>query len=112
MTELPEWPKDYPDRATAEAYAKANPKLYPPVDGQRIKLSREWLFQHECPNCLEPMAVVDAIHISGDDFKCSACGAKLLYTVPLIQVAPVHWEWRIAPHQIAPDVLSTEKGEP
>jgi predicted RNA-binding Zn-ribbon protein involved in translation (DUF1610 family) len=111
MAALPEWPKDddFPDRATAEAYANANPKLHLSVDGQRIHLSKQWLFPHACPNCLVAMAVVDAIHEKGDNFKCSACGVRLLFTVPLVQVGPVYWEWRLAPGQIA---SQPEKGNP
>lgn len=103
MTELPEWPKEgFPDRAAAEAYAKAPEpaRLHTSLDKQRIKLAREWLFPHPCPNCLEPMAIVDALHVEGDNFVCSRCEAKLLFTVPLVQVGPVYWEWRLAPGQI------------
>jgi hypothetical protein len=111
---FPEWPKDdYPDRATAEAWANAPQpsRLFASVDQQRIKLAQQWLFPHKCPNCLQPMAVVDAIHVKGDDFVCGVCEAKLIFVVPLVQVGPVHWEWRIAPGQINRVSQDPEKGE-
>jgi hypothetical protein len=55
------------------------------------------------------MAVVDAIHVKGDDFVCGVCEAKLIFVVPLVQVGPVHWEWRIAPGQINVDSQDPEK---
>lgn len=101
MPDLPDWPKsDYPDRPTAEAWARQNPKLRTSLQGQYIKLAREFLYPHRCPNCEQPMAVVDAIYVEHDDFVCSFCEAKLIFTVPIVQIGPVHWEWRLAPHQI------------
>lgn len=101
--DFPEWPKDdYPDRATAEAWANApSPsRLFDPVDQQRIMLAREWLIPIRCPNCLSPMAVVDAIHVEGDDFVCGFCEAKLQFIVPAVATGPAYWTWSLAPFQI------------
>lgn len=112
MTTLPAWPKEgYPSRATAEAWARESKALYRGrLESQYIHLSQQFLYPHHCPNCLTPMAVVDATHIEGDDFICSQCEAKLRYVVPLVQVGPVSWEWALAPHQISkPDSQEAEK---
>jgi len=109
MSKLPPWPhNDYPDRATAEAYANApSPsRLYASLDRQRIMLAREWLVPVGCPNCEQPMAVVDAVHVKGDDFICGVCEAKLLFTVPLFGGGPTYWHWTLAPGQINTDRLN------
>lgn len=103
MSNLPEWPDDdYPSREVAEAYANApSPsRLYASIDRQRISLAKEWLVPIRCPNCLSPMAVVDAIHVDGDDFVCSVCEAKLRFVVPVVAAGPAYWMWDLAPFQI------------
>lgn len=110
---LPAWPKDdYPNRTTAEAYAGATPsRIYASVDRQRIMLAREWLVPVPCPNCEQPMAVVDAIHVQGDDFVCSVCEAKLRFTVPLFAIGSAYWHWVLAPGQINVDRLNSQDPE-
>jgi hypothetical protein len=117
MSELPAWPKDgYPDRATAVAYAQASmtpaaSRLYISLDKQRMILARAFLYPHACPNCEAAMAVVDARHVSGDDFVCTNCEAKLVFTVPIVATGPTYWIWQLAPHQIpTPDSQESEKG--
>ena len=115
MSTLPPWPNDdYPDRATAEAYANAvSPsKLYAAVDQQRIMLSKEWLLPLPCPNCEQPMPVVDALHVEGDNFVCGVCEAKIIFTVPIVATGPSYWHWRIAPGQINVDRLNGDSQDP
>lgn len=93
-------------REEAEHYAAlpTDARLIYGLDRQRQYLARHWLVPQPCPNCLKPLALVDAIHVddpeTNDRFDCVHCGAKLRHIVPLVAIAGVIWTWDLEPNQI------------
>lgn len=88
-------------REEAEAYLEGshNERLLGPILKQRQYLAQMWMAPLPCPNCLERLPLVDAIHVDREVFECTNCHAKVKHIVPLFG-SGVGWEWALEPHQI------------
>lgn len=99
---------DWMTREEAQTYADETVTRVAGVSGALLKqkryLAKNYLTPVPCPNCLAPLALVDAVHVedpdTNDRFDCPHCGAKLLHTVPLVHLAGPIWSWSLLPHQI------------
>lgn len=101
-TTAPEKRNGFYTREQAEAYLDGshNERLIGGILKQRQHLAKLWLHPNPCPNCGEPLPLVDAEHVEGDKFKCVHCPAVVYHTVPLFQAGTIGWVWVLAPGQI------------